>query len=163
LSEGVELKGLCTAHIHKALSIIKQGRQIFIVLPAFLMDEKEISRNITFNPSVLLMNIEEDREEIEIFEKDFNDINVVKAFNDKLVSCVRRDYKKCLDLVTTSVKKEDVLCVEYGQRRRCFNVKTAEKVVELYKQGISKEAIGKTLGIDKNIVYAILKYSGIEG
>jgi len=170
LAEGKELKGLVTAHIHKGLSFLKHGKQIFVILPAFLMDEKEIARNIAYNPSVLLMDLEADSERIEIFEKDFNDINEVKEANDKIVTCVRRDYKKCLDIIDDFVKgrKEKssndskYICTTYSTKRICFTHDLMEKVLELYNQGLGKREIARILGITKDSVYAILRYRGLK-
>jgi len=164
LAEGTKLKGLVTAHIHKSLSIVKHGGQMFIVLPAFLMHEREIARNVTFNPSVVLVDANDGSETVEIYEKEFNDIDEVKEANDRLVTCVRRDYTKCLgiidDLLSAKLDSEDIICVRYGQRKRCFGQDLLDKVRKLLKEGLSKEEISRVLGVSKPTVYAMLKYLG---
>jgi len=166
LAEGKELKGLVTAHIHKGLSILKHGKQIFVTLPAFLMDEKEIARNVAFNPTILALEVEDGSERVEIYEKDFNDLVDVKAFNDELISCIRKDYKKCLDIIMEKEtateaehnKDNKEICIRYGKSRRCVDEEAIDKVRELLEKGYSIERISKELNISKPKVYAIIEY-----
>jgi len=166
VSENKKLRGVVTAHIHKNFSIVEQNQQLFVVLPAFLMSERELAQNVLCNPSLLLMKVANEKYKVEIYRKNFNDIEEVKNFNDRLVTCIRKDYKKCVELVKNEINGEPLkiinknkkICYKYSTKTRCFTKSQVKKVEKLAKQNLTREEIAKKTGISLVKVYAILNY-----
>lgn len=100
--------------------------------------------------------------------------NNIRQYNNEIIKMYQEGYSSTLIAEKFNVSKIGVICrlralgiISHKRRENAFNSgksykKYDKELIELYSQGMSLEAVGRKLGINRNTVYSRLKLNGIE-